>query len=292
VSNTPQAAATFYRMKLGAFTVIALSDGSFDLPSKTLLIEPRAGEVKTLLDRAHLPEQVPSAVNAFLVDTGRKRILVDTGSGNLLGPSLGKLQSSLLAAGYRPEQIDEILLTHLHPDHFGGLSADGHALFPHAIVRIEAHEAAFWQDKSNLAKVDASVQGSFDGAIAALAPYAAAGHIETFHTGATLEPGVTAVAMAGHTVGHTAFRFESAGQTLLMWGDVVHLAAVQFADPKVAIHFDSTPAQAEATREKVFADASARGYCVAASHIAFPGIGHVTRSGSGYAWQPVGAAQR
>ncbi|WP_049622175.1 MBL fold metallo-hydrolase [Frateuria defendens] len=282
--------AGFYRMKLGAFTVVALSDGGFDLPTDKLLVEDRPGQVQKLLGQAGLPTAVPSSVNGYLVDTGSKRVLIDAGSGALLGPSLGKLLAHLRAAGYAPEQIDEVLLTHLHPDHVGGLVANGQAAFPKAIIRADRREAKFWLDKSNLGKVDASVQGAFDGAAASLKPYLDRGRFKPFAAGERIEPGISALNLDGHTPGHTEFRVESQGRTLLVWGDVVHVAAVQFADPKVTIHFDSAPREAEAHREQAFRDAAQKGYLVAAAHIAFPGIGHVKREGAGYAWQPVTTA--
>lgn len=286
-SQTP-ADAGFQRMKLGEFTIIALADGEFPLPTDQLLNENQPGQVERLLRHAGLPTAVPTAINAFLIDTGARQVLVDAGSGALLGLGLGKLQENLRAAGYAPEQIDEVLLTHLHPDHFGGLSADGRMRFANAVIRIDRREADFWLDKSNASGVDDSVKGSFDGAPASLQPYLAAGRLETFQPGATLEPGITAVDLSGHTAGHTAYRVESHGQTLLLWGDIVHVAAVQLPAPKVTIHFDSTPTAAQSTREKVYAEAARQGYWVAAAHIAFPGIGHVEADGKGYSWKPAG----
>lgn len=287
-TSAASAQAGVYRMKLGAYTVIALSDGEFALPTDQLLIEDTPGRVKALLAHQHLPSAVPTSTNAYLIDTGARRILVDAGSGALLGPSLGKLLGNLSAAGYKPEQIDEILITHLHPDHFGGLSADGRKVFANATIRVDGDESAFWLDKANTPKVDDSVKGAFDGAIATLQPYLAADQVKTFAPGAQLAPGITAVELRGHTAGHTAFRVESQGQAMLLWGDIVHVGAVQFPDPKVTIHFDSTPAEAEAVRERAYADAARQGYWVAGSHLAFPGIGHVKAQGrQGFAWVPV-----
>lgn len=285
--TAPSAEAGVYRMKLGAFTVVALSDGDFALPTRQLLIEDRPGRVAALLARNGLPADVPTATNAYLIDTGRKRVLVDAGSGGLLGPDLGKLTARLRAAGYAPEQIDEVLITHLHPDHVGGLSSEGRRVFPDATVRVDADESAFWLDKANAPKVDDSVKGAFDGAIASLQPYQAAGRIKTFKAGMQLAPGIRAVELRGHTAGHTAYRVESQGETLLLWGDVVHVQAVQFPAPQVTIHFDSTPAAAEATRERAYADAARQGYWVAGSHLAFPGIGHVVTHDGRYAWHGV-----
>lgn len=284
------AAPRFFRMKLGDFTVIALSDGRLQLDTRKLLVDDRPGVASALLEKAGETPVVPTSVNAFLVDTGRKRILVDTGAGATLGPDLGRLQQSLRLAGYAPGQIDEVLLTHLHPDHCGGLADHGHAAFPNAIVRMDRREAAFWLDKTHAAAVPAPVRDTFDDAATALQPYIADGRLHPFAAGATLEPGVRAVALDGHTAGHSGYRFESRGQVLLVWGDIVHVGAVQFPDPRVTIRFDSAPANAEAARERVDAQLAAEHTWVAGAHLAFPGIGHVVRRGHGYAWRPVATA--
>ena len=285
--NASDAGDGFQKMKLGDFTVIALSDGMFDLPAEQLLVEDRPGVVKTLLDKAKLAATVSSTVNGYLIDTGNKRILVDAGAGDLQGPGLGRLAQHLQAAGYALTAIDEILLTHLHPDHVGGIVKNGRAVFPNATVFVDAREAAFWQDASNLRKVDASVSASFDGTHAALQPYLAARRFRTFTAGAQLAPGVTSIAMNGHTVGHTGYRVQSRGQILVICGDVLHVAAVQFADPKVTIRYDSAPDDAQATREHLFKDAARRGYWLAAAHAPFPGIGRVKAGGDGFEWQPM-----
>lgn len=277
------AADGVYKMKLGSFTVVALSDGTVALPMGQLLVDAKPGEVKQILGE---DPNVTTAVNAFLIDTGAKQVLIDTGAGGFFGPSLGKLAENLKAAGYQPQDIDDVLITHLHIDHIGGLTADGKALFPNATVHLDKSEAAFWTDKGNVAKVDDSVKGSFDVAIAALQPYSAAGKLATFKPGDTVVPGIQAIGAAGHTEGHTLYRVTSGSETLVAWGDLVHVAAVQFKDPAVTIKFDSTPSDAEKVRLQAMLDSKAKGYWVAAAHIAFPGIGKVLGDGAAYRWQP------
>ncbi len=84
-----------------------------------------------------------------MINTGSKLILIDTGAGSLYGPCCGRLLSNLRAAGYQPEQVDEILLTHLHKDHVGGVLAQGVAAFPHAILRVSVPEADYWLNASH-----------------------------------------------------------------------------------------------------------------------------------------------
>lgn len=288
VALADDASAGFFRMPLGKVTVVALSDGSFTLPASQLMVEARKGEVADALAKAHLGDKVPTSVNAFLVDTGDKRILIDTGSGAFLGATLGQVNAHLQAAGYRADQIDEVLITHLHADHVGGLIDHGTMVYPNAIVRVDARERKFWEDRGNAGKVDASVEATFDAVATALKPYETVGHVIPFKSGDTVGPGITALGEPGHTVGHTGYRVESDGKVLLVWGDLVHLAVAQFPDPKVTIHFDSTPADAVRTREKALSAASKSGYLVAGAHIAFPGIGTVGKAATGYTWIPAG----
>ncbi|MFA6122565.1 MAG: MBL fold metallo-hydrolase [Sphingomonas sp.] len=288
VASAPVTApADFYKMKLGSFTIVALSDGIISLPADQLLVERTPGEVKAILAAANAPTLEPTSVNAYLIDTGARRILVDSGSGSYFGPTLGRAITALKAAGYKPEDIDEVLITHLHPDHVGGLSVDGARVFPNATIRMAQPEQDFWLDKANLAKVDASVQSSFDAAAASLAPYSAAGRVKPFQPGETIDAGVTAVSLPGHTAGHTGYRVESGGKTLLIWGDVMHVAVVQLKDPAVTIKFDLSQAEASRSRATIMADAAKRHYLVAAAHLQFPGIGTLNKAAQGWQWTPV-----
>ncbi|MGN6481483.1 MBL fold metallo-hydrolase [Luteibacter sp.] len=277
----------FFKLAVGNVKVVALSDGSFTLPASGLMVESRKGEVRDALAKAHLGDGVPTSVNAFLVDTGDKRILIDTGSGAFLGTTLGQVNAHLTAAGYRADQIDEVLLTHLHADHVGGLIDHGRMVYPNATVRVDERERAFWENRANAGRVDGSVAATFDAVATALKPYEEAGHVKDFHTGDTVGPGITAIDEPGHTAGHTGFRVESNGKVLMVWGDLVHLAAAQLPDPKVTIRFDSTPAAAVGSRLKALDAASKTGELVAGAHLQFPGIGTVGKDGAGYTWSPV-----
>ncbi|AJP71800.1 MBL fold metallo-hydrolase [Sphingomonas hengshuiensis] len=286
MAATPAAAQTApYRLQLGDTAVIALSDGTFDLSTEALLIEPRPGEVAELLAKAGKPATLPTAVNAFLVERDGHRVLIDTGSGTNLGPALGKVGAALEAANIAPDSIEAVLITHLHPDHVGGLvTPEGKAAFPDATVWIETAERAYWTDPANREKADDAAKGTFDAVAAALAPYIAAGKVSTFAPGQEVVAGVTSVALAGHTPGHAGYRIEGGGQVLLAWGDIVHAADVQFTDPAIAIRFDSDPASAQAARLALFQDAAAKGYWIAAAHIAYPGIGGVRAADGHFEW--------
>ncbi len=276
----------WYRMKVGAFEVTALSDGTVALPVDKLLTGNQPAVINRLLARSYLKAPVETSVNGYLVNTGSKLVLIDSGAAGLFGPTLGKLVANLKAAGYTPEQVDEIYITHMHPDHVGGLVADGQRVFTNAVVRADVREGSFWLSPENLDKAPADSKGFFQGAMASLNPYVAAGKLQPFDGATELVPGIRAVPAVGHTPGHTIYLAESEGSRIVFWGDLMHVAAVQFAMPNTTIAFDSDSKTAAPARLKNFADAARQGYFVAGAHLAFPGIGQLRADGKGYTWVP------
>ncbi len=277
----------YYRVMLGDFEVTALSDGTVQLPVDKLLTNTRPGQVDKALKQSFLKAPLDTSVNGYLVNTGSKLVLIDTGAASLFGPTLGNLIANLKAAGYQPEQVDEIYITHMHADHVGGLMAGDKLAFPNATVRADQHDADFWLSKENLDKAPADAKGFFQGAMASLNPYVAAGKFKPFDGNTDLVPGIKAVAARGHTPGHSTYVVESQGQKLVLWGDLMHVAAVQFAQPAVTIQFDTDSKAAAAQRKLAYADAAKQGYLVGSAHLSFPGLGHLRRDGAGYAWVPV-----
>ena len=274
----------WYRLQLGDFEVTALSDGTLDLPVDKLLQQPAPNTVKAL-QHAYLGTPLETSVNAYLINTGAKIVLVDTGAAGLFGPTLGRLLVSLKAAGYSPEQVDEVVITHMHGDHIGGAGADGKAVFPNATLRLDKRDADFWLSPEQVAKGDGAK------AIAAIVKaYADTGRFKPFEgsvAGVEIVPGVKAYPAYGHTPGHSNYVAESKGQKMMFWGDLMHVAAVQFHDPSVTIQFDSDAKAAAPAREKAYAAAAKDGYYVAVTHVSFPGIGKLRADGKGYDWLPV-----
>ena len=276
----------WYRMMLGKFEITALSDGTVALPVDQLLTNATPDTVSSLLARAYLKAPVETSVNAYLVNTGSKLVLIDAGAAGLFGPTLGKLAANLKAAGYRPEQVDEIYITHMHADHVGGLAANGKMVFSKAVVRADIREGSFWLNQANLDAAPADAKDFFLGAMASLKPYLAAGRVKAFDGATELVPGIRAVPSYGHTPGHTIYAIESEGNRMVVWGDLMHVAAVQFAMPEVTIQFDSDSKAAAPQRQQNYADAASKGYYVAVAHVSFPGIGQLRADGSGYQWVP------
>ncbi len=282
----PAQAPGWYRMMVGDIEVTALSDGTVGLPIDQLLQRTSPQKVKSALAKWRLGLPLETSVNGYLVNTGSKLVLIDAGAGNLFGPTLGKLVGNLKAAGYTPEQVDEIYITHMHPDHVGGLAADGQAVFPNATVRADQADADFWLSAANLEAAPKESKGFFQGAQASLKPYVDAGRFKAITADGALVPGVGSVATHGHTKGHRNYVIESQGRKLVLWGDLMHVAAVQFANPAVTIAFDTDQNAALAQRRKAFADAAKQGYAIGASHLSFPGIGTLRAEGQGYVFQP------
>ena len=280
----------YYRTMLGDFEITALSDGSHPFPIDTVMTHIEAGLIKQDLDHADLAAPVQGSINAFLINTGSKLILVDAGAGVLYGACCDKLLGNLRAAGYQPEQVDEVLLTHLHKDHAGGIMSQGKAVFPNAVLRLSQTESDYWLGAANKAKAPEFLSTFFDAAKAAVAPYQAAARYQPYQQFGQLETGIEALPAPGHTPGHAMYRVQSGGQTLLIWGDIVHVAAIQLPHPQATLKYDSSEADARQTRARLLQSAANEHTLIGAAHIAFPGLGRIrktTETAGTYDWLPL-----
>lgn len=274
-------------MRLGKYTVTALYDGAIHINSMLMKGRPQA-MIARQLKLARQPLEIQTSVNAFLLNDGKHVTLIDTGASNELSTDLGKLRESMLLSGYKPEDIQSILLTHLHPDHIGGLLVNGQMAFPNAEIYLPQSEAGYWlspeRSKSQLP--------IFQGMIKALEPYQEAGKVHFFEPNSELVSGIQAVALEGHSPGHTGYRIRAGTESLLIWGDIVHNAAAQFGDPNISLEFDFDQKKARLMRLKVFKEVSASGEWIAGTHLPFPGIGRIQATGkTSYRWLPIEYAQ-
>jgi glyoxylase-like metal-dependent hydrolase (beta-lactamase superfamily II) len=268
--------------KVGEFTVTAVSDGVL-YTSHDVILGVDKEESGRLLGIPY-GQKVPIDVNSFLIRHNGKLILSDAGTGQGLQPvqkNLGKLPENLRTLGAPPEAIDIIMLTHLHSDHSLGLvDEQGRAVFPKAELFIHEVEAAFWLDRTLQPNDTERIVGNSNKQRATLAPYK--GRIRRIKDGEVL-PGITAMMRPGHTPGHTNWLIQSGGERLVIWGDIVHLAAVQLARPEARLIYDVDTEMAAVTRQKVLDWAARERLTVAGAHIGFPGFGRVTRSGERFA---------
>lgn len=241
-----------YRFDVGDFQMTALSDGTVPQDLPELLTNTTPEEIDRLLYRAYLTNPVEVSINVFVIEAGPRLVLVDTGAGELFGPGNGgKLISSLNAAGFRSEQITDILITHVHPDHSGGLVVEGRHVFPNAIVHVGKSDVDFFLNPANSAQTGYDIQ-FFEQAAETLKPYVDAGKVKTFTGTTEVLPGITGSVHPGHTPGSSFFIAESRGEKITFIGDIIHASAVQFPKPNVTIVYDVDSKGAAAVRAENF----------------------------------------
>lgn len=273
----------FYRYRVGEIEITALLDGYFGLPDQVVLgyDEKAARQSTKKAYRRFTAGSVQIPVNGYIIKTGNQTILLDAGAPSVVSPTLGGLTANMAAAGINPKDITTVMLTHTHPDHVGALvKKDGSKVFKNATLMLSETEWGFIHNDEIRNAMPKDFQGAIDLARFALAPYK--DHRQLFNGEKELFTGITSVPLPGHTPGHTGFAIHSNGENLLIWGDVIHLSTLQFANPDWGVVFDADPEQAKKTRRAMFDRASADQMAVAGMHIDFPGIGYVERTKDAY----------
>ncbi|TCK31053.1 metallo-beta-lactamase superfamily protein [Ancylobacter aquaticus] len=279
--------AAIYRLQIGAVRVTALSDGSVPQDLHALLRDVTPAQIDALLDRNFQANPVEASINVFLLEMPGRLVLVDTGSGELFGPGAGGgLIASLKQAGFVPDQVTDVLITHAHSDHSGGLVSDGNRVFDNATIHVGKPDLDFFLDRSNIQRTGYDAQ-YFDVAEKTLRPYLDAGKVEPLPPTGEVLPGVTATLHPGHTPGSAFYTLRSEGEEIVFVGDIIHSAAVQFPAPATTITYDQNPDEAARVRSGAFAGFAHDRTLIAAPHLPFPGIGHVRADDGAFTWIPV-----
>lgn len=265
--------------RIGEAQVTIITDGGISFTAD-LFPGTDPAHIGALLDEAGTTE-ISTNFNAVLIRSGGKVILADAGPRELFGPTCGHLPEGLAEAGVRPEDVDILFATHLHPDHIAGMiKADGSAAFPNAELVVTEGERRFWGEPANTEGKGEPLEGWGKLARAVLAAYG--DRLRVVKDGEDIAPGLSVLALHGHTPGHSGWQLDSGGQQLIHAGDIVHAPALQVADPEIAIAFDIDIDAARATRKRLLDRLASDGALFTGGHFLRPAFHAVERKGRGY----------
>ena len=281
-----------YRYKIGSFELTALYDGIWYRPITDKFIRNASfTEVEHALDAAYMPhDKLETPFTTLIVNTGKKLILIDTGTGGQISPTAGMIGDNLVAAGISPKAVDQIVISHFHPDHINGIKdKDNGLVFPNAEIMVPAPEWAYWMDDANLNAAPADLKLTFLNQRRIFSDIAP--QVTRFDPGKEVSAGIVTLAAPGHTPGHTVFAIHSGDQSLLVLGDTAQHPAIFARHPNWQAAFDVDGAEAVATRKTLFDRAAADRMLVTGYHFPFPACGHLIKTAGGYEhvpapWQP------
>lgn len=276
-----------YRYKVGDVVVTAVSDGMRTVPLSDTFVRNQPKEtVNAALKAAFLPEnQVPISFTVLLLESAGRRVLVDTGNGGQPGP-VGLVRGALSSIGVDPASVDQVVISHFHPDHINGLvTPDGAPAYPKAQVSVPEREWAFWMDDGQMSRAPDSLKNGFQNVRRVFG--ALGGSVDRYAWDKEVAPGLTAVGTPGHTPGHTSFQLVSGNDVLFIQSDITNLPALFVRNPGWHAAFDMDPVAAEAVRRKTFDRLSAERMLVAGYHFPFPGAAHIEKRADGYRYVPL-----
>jgi glyoxylase-like metal-dependent hydrolase (beta-lactamase superfamily II) len=277
----PAAAANIsaYRYRVGDTVVTAIHDGVAARPLEGFIRNATVDELKAALAESFLPtERFVIPFTTLAVQAGGKLVLIDTGNGDMGAPTTGLWMANFRAAGFDPAQVDMVLVSHFHGDHINGLRLrDGTAVFPRAEIKVAAPEWDFWMDESRASAAPEGMRPAFANARRVFNPIAK--DVTRFQWGQEVAPGITAVAAAGHTPGHTTFAIASGAGRMMVMSDTTNNPQVFVRNPDWSAIFDMDADAARQTRHKLLDMAASEKMQVAFYHAPFPATGFVARDG-------------
>ena len=280
-----------YALKIGEIDVLVVSDGVLPLPTTMLAHNAEPAVRAAWLDDMFLPpDAFDWALNVVVVRSGGKTILVDAGLGSdpdLHLPKAGQTVKRLEAAGIDLGSVTDVVLTHMHMDHVGGLLVEGvkERLRPDLRIHVAAAEVKFWE-APDFSRV--SMPPGFPDALRATAKRFRKEYqsqLRLFDEEHEVAPGVVVRRSGGHTPGHSVVRLASGGDRLTFAGDLVF--AVGFAHPEWHNGFEHDPEEAARARISLLRELAANRELLVATHMPFPSVGHVAVEGDAFRWVPV-----
>ena len=282
-----------YRFRLGSYQLTAIYDGLWPVKIEDNFIRNASNtEVEAALAAAFLPPgMLQINFTALLVNTGRKLVLIDTGTAGQIVDSAGTLLDNLAAAGVKPAAIDTILISHFHPDHINGIKdKDGRKVFPNAEIAVPDAEWAYWMNEANMAGTSPVVHKYFLNARRIFRNLA--NEVKRFTPGSEVAPGISAIAAPGHTPGHVAFSVSSGNQSMMVIADTARNPELFVRHPEWQPSFDMDGNVAVGSRRRLLDQAAADRMLVHGYHFPFPAIGHIAKAGTGFElvpamWQPL-----
>jgi glyoxylase-like metal-dependent hydrolase (beta-lactamase superfamily II) len=288
VPITGKSTPGIYRYRIGEFELTALYDGIWYRPiTEEFIRNAPFAEVQHALDAAFMPhDKLATPFTTLIVNTGKKLVLIDTGTGGQISPTAGMIVDNLAAAGITPKDVDQIAISHFHPDHINGLKdKDNNLIFPNAEIMVPGPEWDFWMDDANLNAAPAAMKATFLNQRRVFSDIAKT--VTHYEPGKEVAPGIVTVPAPGHTPGHTVFAIHSGNESLMVLSDTAQHPAVFARHPDWQAAFDVDGTATIATRKRLFDRAAADRMLVTGYHFPFPACGHLIKTAGGYEHVPL-----
>ena len=289
-AQSPSSNAAVYHFQIGQWQAMSVSDGRLSFPPSMLVPNAPDTEVADALRADFLPsEELSLYINVLYLDTGDRKILIDTGSGDG-SEGVGQLIANLDSYGVKAEDIDAVIITHAHPDHIGGIiSTDEEFNFPNAQYYLSKNEWNFWTADTVEMPNSLLDEETQQNLVATAKPILQqlGDRLTLFQPGEEIIPGIRTIDISGHTPGQSAYAIASDGEQLIVTGDIFYSDPLNLEHPEWQVSFDVDPVKGVATRRQMLQQFVSDRSLLLAPHMPFPGLGHVKAEQDNYQWQPI-----